>query len=420
MSDENKKDEKPKKSTAPATLSLNGDSIQLSEKAGGTFVVAAALGAAGLIGAMALGGGPFGKSFQHAYLTAYMWGLSIFVGGVWWVTLQHLFGSRASVAYRRIGELISQGVVVMAVLSLPVLIPVFGQNNVLYPWADHEYLHSNHALAAKAGYFDPGFFGARMVAYFVGWILLSRYWLSKSLAQDKTTGDVALTKKLQGQAAPAMIFFALAVTFCAIDLLMTLDPIWFSTIFGVYYFATCVETFHCVLALTLLWLQGTGHLKKSVTVEHYHDVGKMMFAFVCFWTYIGFSQFMLIWYANIPEETHWFTMRLEGGWTGATLVLMATHFVIPFFGMISRRAKRNLAVLRMWAIYLLVVCWFDMYWLVAPNLSQQGGMPAAADVLAWVGVAGVVAATIIFNLKKTNLVALGDPRLKRALAFQNI
>jgi hypothetical protein len=217
-----------------------------------------------------------------------------------------------------------------------------------------------------------------------------------------------------------MIVFALAVTFCSIDLLMTLDPIWFSTIFGVYYFATCVETFHCVLALTLLWLQSTGHLQKSITKEHYHDVGKMMFAFVCFWSYIAFSQFMLIWYANIPEETHWYLMRIEGGWKEASLFLAATHFVIPFFGMLSRTMKRNTTLLRLWAVYMLIVCWFDMYWLVAPNLYPEGGVPGLVDILAWVGIAGAVAATIVFNLKKTTLIAQGDPRLKRALAFQNI
>jgi len=259
-----------------------------------------------------------------------------------------------------------------------------------------------------------------MVIYFLGWFLLAKYWLAKSLQQDKTTGDVAFYKKLQGKAAPAMIFFALSVTFCAMDLLMTLDPIWFSTIFGVYYFATCVETFHCVLALTMMWLQSTGHIKKSVTVEHYHDVGKMMFAYVCFWSYVGFSQFMLIWYANIPEETHWFHMRLVGGWKESTLFLAATHFVIPFFGMMSRSMKRNLGPLKFWAVYMLAVCWLDMYWLVAPNLHSEGGVPGVTDLLAWVGMIGVVIATIVFNLRSKSLVAQGDPRFKRSLTFQNI
>lgn len=424
MSDEEKKDKKaPAKAEAKklATLEANGDSIQLSSKAAGVAPIALGVGAVLLVGALALGGGFTGKQFQHSYLTAYTWALSISVGGVWWVTLQHLFGSRASVAYRRVGEVIAKGVWVMAILALPVLIPaLFMHSDALYPWATHEGLHKFHVSEQKAGYFGTGFLGARMVFYFLVFIFLSNFWMKKSLAQDKTSGDVAFYKKLQGNAAPAMIVFALSVTFCAIDLLMTLDPLWFSTIFGVYYFATCVTTFHSVLALTLMWLQKNGALKKSVTKEHYHDVGKMMFAFVCFWSYVGFSQFMLIWYANIPEETHWFHMRLEGGWWSASMILAATHFIIPFFGMMSRTMKRNTSLLRFWCIYLLAVCWFDMYWLVAPNLHPEGMAFGAADILAWLGMMGIVAGSIAMEAKKVTLIATGDPRLPRALAFENI
>jgi len=423
MSDKEKKEEKPaKKAAAPATLEANGDSIQLSAKAAGASNIGFGIGVVGLVGAMLLGGGFGSKDFQHAYLTAYMWALSISVGGVWWVTLQHLFGSRASIAMRRVGEIISKGVWLMAILSLPILIPALTGNDVLYPWANHEYMHSNHALHSKAGYFGAGFFGARMVAYFVGWIFLANFWLKKSLQQEEKPGDVAFYKKLQGRSAPAMIFFALAVTFCSIDLLMSLDPIWFSTIFGVYYLATCVLTFHSVLALTLMWLQKKGSLKKSVTVEHYHDVGKMMFAFTAFWTYVGFSQFMLIWYANIPEETHWYHMRMYGGWKNASIILCAVHFVIPFFGMMSRSMKRHTGRLKFWSFYVLAVCWIDMYWLIAPNMHKDGGFAniGGADLLAWVGMMGMVAGVIVLEAKKNTLIATGDPRLPRALAFENI
>jgi hypothetical protein len=308
----------------------------------------------------------------------------------------------------------------MAILALPILIPIFMHNDVLYRWVDHEYMHSNHALHSKASWFSTGFFAVRMVFYFGYFIFMSNFWMKKSLAQDKTKGDVAFYKKLQSNSAPAMIFFALAVTFCAVDFLMTLDAIWFSTIFGVYYFATCVTTFHCALALTLMWLQKKGALQKSVTVEHYHDLGKMMFAFVCFWSYVGFSQFMLIWYANIPEETHWFHMRLYGGWWNASILLAAGHFIIPFFGMMSRSMKRHTGRLSFWAYYLLAICWFDMYWLVAPNLHEKGIALSPSDFLAWAGMACVVIGAIVLEAKKVTLVATGDPRLARALAFENI
>lgn len=423
MADDKKKSEKPapKKSAKLATLEANGDSIQLSEEAAGFGPKALIAGVVLVAIAAGLGGGPFGEQFQHSYLTAYMWGLSVCVGGVWWVTLQHLFGARASVVMRRSGEIIAKSSWIMAILALPILAPIFMHDPVLYQWVDHEYMHSNHALHSKQPWFGTGFFAVRMIFYFGFFILMSNFWMKKSQEQeDKMAGDVAFYKKLQGNSAPAMIGFALAVTFCAIDFLMTLDAIWFSTIFGVYYFATCVQTFHCFLVLTLLWFQSKGALTKSVNPEHYHDLGKMMFAFVCFWSYVGFSQFMLIWYANIPEETHWFHMRLYGGWWNASVLLAATHFVIPFFGMMSRWMKRDTKKLRFWAIYMLIVSWFDMYWLVAPNLHKEGMTFTLPDLLAWAGMAAVVFGAIIIEAKKVNLVATGDPRLSRSLAFENI
>lgn len=423
MADDKKKSEKPapKKSAKLATLGANGDSIQLSEEAASLAPKAFIAGAILLVAALALGGGLSGKQFQHSYLTAYMWALSISVGGVWWVTLQHLFGARASVVMRRAGEIIAKGSWVMAILALPILIPIFTHDDVLYRWVDHHYMGSNHALQSKQAWFNPVFFAGRMVFYFAFFILASRFWMKKSVEQeDKKAGDVAFYKKLQANAAPMMILFALAVTFCSIDFMMTLDAIWFSTIFGVYYLATCVETFHCVLVLTLLWLQKKGALSKSVNQEHYHDLGKMMFAFVAFWSYIGFSQFMLIWYANIPEETHWFHIRLNGTWWNASMLLAASHFVIPFFGMMSRSMKRNTGRLSFWAYYMLAVCWFDMYWLVAPSLHEDGMVFTAPDFLALAGMAAMVIGAVVFEAKKVKLVATGDPRLSRALAFENI
>jgi hypothetical protein len=178
-------------------------------------------------------------------------------------------------------------------------------HDTLYIWADHAKVEADHILHHKAAYLNPGFFLVRFVAYFAFWTLLGRYFLKQSLAQDKS-GAADIGERMQKVAGPGMIFFGLSLTFCVIDLVMSLDPYWFSTMFGVYYFATCVLAIHAALVLTALWLQNNGQLKKSFTVEHLHDLGKMMFAFTVFWAYIGFSQFMLIWYANIPEETAWF------------------------------------------------------------------------------------------------------------------
>jgi hypothetical protein len=205
-----------------------------------------------------------------------------------------------------------------------------------------------------------------------------------------------------------------------VDFLMSLDPIWFSTIFGVYYFASCVLAFHAVLSIASMWLQRRGRLTTAITVEHYHDIGKMQWAFNCFWTYIAFSQFMLIWYANIPEETVWFKDRLEGAWKGASFFLIAVHYVIPFFGMLSRHVKRSKPALSFWAWWTLAVVWFDMHWLVAPNLHHEGLAFSVVDFTSVLGVGGLLMAFVLWNAKKVPLLASKDPQLSRSLAFENI
>jgi hypothetical protein len=417
MADEKTKQEKQTQAASSQNMP-NGDTIVLPAGAAKVAPIAAVIGLTLIALAYFLSDT---AQFQHSYLTAFMWALSIGVGGVWWVMIQHLLGARASVVMRRVGELIATSVTIMGILLLPIVLPaVLGHDTTLYQWVDHHYMEGNHALHAKTPYLNPAFFIGRMVFYFVFWSLASQFWLKRSFKQDNEPNDVTLMRKLQGQAAPGLILFTIAVTFCAIDLLMSMDALWFSTIFGVYYFSTCVITFHCTLALILMWLQKRGVLAKSVNKEHFHDVGKMMFAFTCFWAYVAFSQFMLIWYANIPEESHWYHDRFEGTWVNASMILAAVHFVIPFFGMMSRYMKRNTKWLRFWAVYLLIVCWFDMYWMVAPNLHTQGLQFTFADFATWIGMAALVISVIIFRMRNKSLVVTGDPRLKRSLAFENI
>lgn len=395
------------------------DSIRLGKEADPLLKLSLGIGVVGLVLSLVLGGGLTGKQFQHSYLTAYMWGMSIAAGGLFWVTLQHIMNARWSIVVRRLGEIISQGVVVMALLTLPLLIPLFTGSDALYSWANTEFMEADHALHSKMPYLNVTFFSIRVVGYFAFWILFSRYLLKQSIRQEDKK-DAGLEKRLQARSAPGMIAFALTVTFFSFDLLMSLDPIWFSTIFGVYYFSTCVLTFMASLGLFSMWLQKKGHLTTAVTREHYHDIGKMLFAFTAFWTYTAFSQFMLIWYANIPEETHWFHDRLQGSWFNATLILITIHFVIPFFGLMSRQIKRNKKTLAFWSVWILGVCWFDLHWLIAPNLHKGGLSLHLADFTAWIGVAGILLAFVLFRAKSVNLIALGDSRLKRSLAFENL
>lgn len=402
----------------PASSRQSGDpNLRLGEDAGSLFRISGTLGVIGIAVSLLLGMADF-KRFSHSYLVSFMWALSIGIGALWWVTLQHLVNAHWSVVVRRVGELLASNMTLMAVLAMPIVIPLLLGNSALYPWADHHRVETDHLLHHKAGYLNIGFFAVRFIFYFAFWAFLGNFFKVHSLRQDQSGKEEHRT--MARIAPPSMIVIALTLTFCAIDFLMTLDPTWFSTIFGVYYFAGCVITFHSTLALGLMWLQSKGRLVGIVTSEHYHDIGKMMFAFVVFWAYIAFSQFLLIWYANIPEETAWYHLRMNGDWAWVSWALLFAHFVIPFLGLLSRHVKRNKKLLGFWAVWLLAVEWIDMYWLVMPNVSARQLPFHVLDITCFVGIAGLFIASATYQARKINLIPIKDPRLQKSLAFENI
>jgi hypothetical protein len=200
---------------------------------------------------------------------------------------------------------------------------------------------------------------------------------------------------------------------------MSLNPRWFSTIFGVYYFSGAVVGFLAAVILLAMSLQAGGRLEASITVEHYHDLGKLLFAFVIFWGYIAFSQYLLIWYANIPEETDWYLVRQAGGWATVSLVLLFVHLLIPFFGLLSREVKRRKALLGFWAVWLLVAHWIDLYWLVMPSVAPAAPPLRATDIGCLLGIGCLYLAAIFHAADGRALVPVGDPRLAESLAFEN-
>jgi hypothetical protein len=402
------------------------DNIRLGALGQSLFTKAAGLGALGLALAAGLGSAE-GDGFKHfslSYTTAYVWVLTLGLGGLFWVTLQHLVNAHWSIVLRRVGEVIAAQAPLLAILALPIVVPIFLGSSSIYVWSDHATVEANHLLHKKAAYLNGGSFLLRFVFYFAFWTLLARYFLKSSLAQDSSKDPAGIAAKMRAVSGPAMIVFGLTLTFCSIDLIMSLDPLWFSTIFGVYYLASCVLGINSFLALAGMWLQKRGVLKNSVTTEHFHDLGKMMFAFTIFWAYVGFSQFMLIWYANIPEETGWFKERFEGGWTSGwgllSAVLLFGHFVIPFFGLVSRHIKRRRPTLAFWAVWQLTMIYLDMYWLVMPTLKTEHPPFSLIDLACVIGVLGVFVAGVVMRAKNLNLMPTNDPRLPKSLAFENI
>jgi hypothetical protein len=292
----------------------------------------------------------------------------------------------------------------------------------------HALIHGE-IMAKKAPYLNRNFFLVRAGIYFLIWIVLGVRLLAYSTEQDKSK-DPKLTLAAQRFAPPATFLFALSLTFAAFDWIMSLEPSWFSTIFGVVIFASGVVSSYAVIILVTMALRSAGPLDGAVTVEHYHDLGKLMFGFLVFWGYVSFSQLMLIWYAALPEETTFFHNRWDyGPWSKVSTALMLFHFVVPFFWTMSRWFKRNLGRLQIGATILLVMHAVDMYWFVMPNimLDPTNGKYLVGQTFSFhwldasclLAVGGIYAAFVFYRMTQFSLVPIGDPRLQRSLHFQN-
>ena len=379
----------------------------------------------GAIGVISLGvafalKGPDASKFWSSYLTAVMWGLSIGLGGLFFTLVQHAVRAGWSIVVRRIAENLMLTLPVVALLILPV---VFLGAHDLFHWTHAEAMAHDEVLQAKQAYLNEGSFRIRAIVYLALWSLLSLTFWSWSTKQDTAADPAPYAHKMRYWSTVGLLVFALTLTFAAFDWLMSLDPHWFSTIFGVYYFAGCFSIVASSIALTVILLHRSGYLRGVVTTEHFHDLGKVMFAFSVFWGYIGFSQFFLIWYASIPEETFWFSYRGQGDWLTLSILLIFVRFALPFVGLMSRKIKRNPRTLGFWCVWIIVAEFFDMYWLVQPALAQRTGSehirPDVLDLTTLVGVAGILVAVFTWGLQRHALVPMRDPRLEESLNHEN-
>jgi hypothetical protein len=386
----------------------------------GLWKIFAGVAAVGLVlaGAGIATGGEEGlKHFPFGYLAAFAWGLSLALGGLFFVLIQHLTSAGWSVVVRRGAEQLMGTLPLFALLFIPIV--VFRET--LFPWMRPEVVEHNHAIHAKAGFLNFGFWIVRAVVYFGIWTFLSQRLLSLSKQQD-VSGDPKLTLKMVATSAPGMLGFALSLTFAAFDWLMSLEPEWYSTMFGVYFFAGSVISVMAFLNLLYTRMQSAGLLTKAVTEEHFHDIGKLQFAFTVFWAYIGFAQYMLIWYANIPEETLFYMHRQENGWGWVSIVLILGHFFFPFFLMLSRHAKRYASVRLVAAAWVLVMHHIDTYWLVVPNspTDHHFHYNFLTDLGCLLLVMGAMMTVMFKRMADAPIVPARDPRLNRSLTFENI
>lgn len=406
----------------------------------------------------------------YAYLFALFTTVTFMLGGLFLVLIQFLTAAHWGVSSRRIVEVIMSGAPVVALLALPFIAGVaLGKIDVYHEWqsvgahgehgGSHDDSHSEshehgdehgvlelgasvahaqeHAdahggaeldeedphtpqeialhhevIAQKKGYLNTAGWAARAIVYLAIWCLIALAYFRWSRRQDQDK-DPKHTRRMQSLAAPALILFAGALTFAAFDWLMSLEAAWFSTIFGVVIFAGSAVSIFAVTILIGLSFHKRGLTGDAINREHFHDLSKLLFGFVCFWTYVSFSQWMLIWYAGIPEEAIWFHRRWDDGWQFVAYVLIFGHFVAPFVLLISRVQKLNFRWLQVMCFWLILMHVVDIYWFVLP---QAGGFSVSpADVGALLFVAGVFFAYVFWQLGRVPLVPVGDPRLSRSL-----
>jgi len=351
--------------------------------------------------------------FHASYLVGFMYFLTISLGAAFFVMLQHISGAVWSVSLRRLMEN------VMAVLPLAPLLflPIVAGLPELYEWARPEFQTQGPDFRFKMIFFSPPFFLSRSAIYFLLWGVVAVNLYRISLAQDRDGGIEPIRKSVTWS-APGMALLFVTVTMAAVDWLMSLEPHWYSTIFGIYVYAGGGLAFLALMVLTSLGFRKRGPLSQSVTVEHFHDLGRWVFVMVVFWAYIAFSQYMLIWYANLPEETSWFKHRLEGNWTWISASLLVGNFLVPFLLLIARGAKRNLPLLASVSVLILLMHYVDLHWIVMPTVHHHGFHLHWLDLTAWLGVGSAFGLAFWRMLRGRALVPVGDLRLQRALSHQ--
>lgn len=394
----------------------------VQQRAPRVAAIAGIVGVLGLLAGVLLGLRSGWDTFFRSYLLNYCYVLSLALGALFFVLLQHLSRAGWSVSLRRLAELIAGTLPVLALLFLPLLVPLVAGLPGVWEWSSPAAVahDATGLLQHKQPYLNVPFFIVRCAIYFAVWCVLARFYLRRSVEQD-TTGDPQLTLRMQWWSGPGMLAYALTVTFFAIDALMSLNPHWYSTIFGVYFFSGAMVGFFALLAIVARNIQRAGGLTHSVTFEHYHDVGKLAFGFVVFWAYIAFSQYMLIWYANIPEETVWYLPRQgDTWWIGVSLLLLFGHFLAPFLALLSRFPKRRPGLLVAASAWLLLMHWLDLYYLVAPRAPAANPPLHGTDIALFVGLGGLFVWALVRPMARISLLPERDPRLHEALAFENI
>lgn len=342
----------------------------------------------------------------HAYLVAYFFFVSLSLGGLFFTAISNLTNAGWSVSVRRISEAFTAYLPYAVLLTIPLLV---GAKD-LYTWLDPEVVAADSLLQGKASYLNQGFFHIRLLAFFAMWLFFAWKIVTNSIKQDET-GEESYTHSNAKLSIAFVLVFALSYSLYSVDLMMSLEAHWFSTMFGVYTFSGLFQSFMAMMCLFTIYMIKKDYLKGFADENHVHDLAKYMWAFTIFYAYIGFCQFMLIWYANLPEETIFFMHRTHGAWFWISVSLVVFKFIVPFLALAPRAAKRNFCHVRNVAILILITQFVDNYWLVYPNLDHDKAVFSFWEIGVFLGFLGLFLLQVHMFLAKNNIVAIKDPRL---------
>jgi len=350
--------------------------------------------------------------FYQSYLVAWVFVAGIALGCLAFMMLHHLSGGAWGLMVRRIFEAATRSIPVLVVLFVPIVIGL----QEIFVWARPEVVAEDPLIQQKAAYLNPTGFVLRAAAYFVIWIGLSMILNRMSKKQDEGGDERGLFfRRMQTVSGPGLGLFALAGTFASVDWMMSLDPHWYSSLYGVSYLAGQGIAGLSFVVLVALWLSSRAPMDDVFKPNHFHDYGKLILAFVMLWTYFALSQLLIIWSGNLPEEVTFYLERVEGNWKWLSIALALFHFALPFVLLLSRDLKRNVKKLARVAVLLLVVRWFDIYWQAAPGFHRHGLAFHWLDLATILAIGGVWVAVFARELGKRPLLPINDPFLAEAM-----
>lgn len=346
----------------------------------------------------------------YGFLTSYMYWTNLALGGLFFVAIQHVTKAGWSVNIRRIAESFTAFLPIAAVGAVALL---FGSKH-LYTWLDEKVVAADAILKGKSAYLNGPFFITRLVVFFALWLIFSKLIVGNSLKQDQD-GDAKWTLKNVPLSVAFLLVFSLSYSLFSVDVLMSLQPHWFSTIWGVYNFAGLFQSFLAMCIIFVVYTMKKGWLRGLVTEDHLHDLGKFLKGFTVFMAYIGFSQFLLIWYANLPEETIFYLARANGWWMAITVSLLILKFAVPFLLLLPRWAKRTPAHLVMVSVLVLIMQYVDIHWMVYPNLDPYTPHFSWPEIGSFVMFGGLFLWSATAFLAKNKLVPVRDPRIQESI-----